>query len=66
MLCPSLALRLFELINPLGDKANLERMNIPNPRWFLGMISQPILIIMMYTIYYQLLTPYKYWGTDQR
>jgi hypothetical protein len=66
MLCPSLALCLLKLINPLCDEADLERVNISNPRWFLGMISQPILIIMMYTIYNQLLTSHKYWGTDQR
>jgi hypothetical protein len=62
----SLPLCLLELINPLSDEADLKRMNVPNPRWFLGMISQPILIIMMNTIYNQLLTAHKYWGTDQR
>ena len=58
----SLPLCLLELINPLGDEADLERVDVPNPRWFLGMISQPILIIMMNTIYHQLLTPHKYLG----
>jgi hypothetical protein len=57
---------LLELINPLSDEADLERVDVPNPRWFLRMISQPILIIMMNTIYNQLLTPHEYWGTDQR
>jgi hypothetical protein len=50
MLCPSLALCLLELVNPLSDKADLESVDVPNPGRLLGMIGQPILIIMMYTI----------------
>jgi hypothetical protein len=66
MLCLSLALCLLELINPLCDEADLECVDVPNPRWFLGMISQSILIIMMNTIYHQLFTSHKYGWTDQR
>jgi len=51
-----LPLCLLKLINPLGDETNLERVDILDPGRFLGVISQSILIIVMNTIYHQLLT----------
>jgi hypothetical protein len=44
-------LLLVELIDPLGDKVDFEGVDIPNPFGLFRVLSQPILIVMMNTVY---------------